>query len=76
MKKETGFGPHPHEDLKPSTLLRVVQHCRNHASVKRNGEYGIIVPKKSGRGFSWDVMFPNGERVMFVPQNWELVSNG
>ena len=62
------------ENLTHGTLLRVVEHCRHHASVKRNGEYGFIVPRKAGRGFLWDVMYPNGERVMFVPKNWEVVS--
>ncbi len=64
------------DGLKPGTLLRVVEHCRKNASILRNGEYAIIAPKESSRGtfLQWDALFPNGQRVIFVSKNWEVMN--
>ena len=60
-------------DLKVGTLLRVKEHCRNNISILQNGEYAILAPSQA-KYFSHDVVFPSGERTIFVAKNWEVVS--
>lgn len=66
-----------HKDLKPGTLLRVVEHCRKNKAVKQHGEYAVLAPKqvRCGQSFLWDAVFPSGHRVLFVAANWEVVSH-
>ena len=64
----------PNTDLKIGTLLRVKEHCRKSRSARDNGEYGILV-NGYGKYLSHDVLFPNGQRVIFVEANWEVVSD-
>jgi hypothetical protein len=64
------------DGLKPGTLLRVKEHCRGNASILENGEYAILAPKqyKGGKSLMWDALFPNGQRVIFMPKNWEVIN--
>ena len=61
--------------LKPGTLLRIKKQCRNNTGIKECGEYAILVHKqvKTGRSILWDVLFPNGRRVIYMPMNWEVL---
>jgi len=62
------------ENLKPGTLLRVAEHCRQSKTVKRTGEYGVLVlAKRKANLVGFDVVYPNGEKSIFVPANWEVV---
>jgi len=61
-------------DLKIGTLLRLKEQCRKSLSARANGEYGILV-NGNGKYLSHDVLFPNGQRVIFVKANWEVISN-
>jgi len=65
------------DGLKPGTLLRVVEHCRKNASILESGEYAIIAHKqvKTGKSIVWDVLYPDGRRSIFMPMNWEVVSD-
>ena len=65
----------PRTDLKIGTLLRVKEHCRNNITVRHNGEYGILARNDKGNYITHDVIFPTGERVIFMPINWEVVSH-
>ena len=64
------------DGLKPGTLLRIKKQCRSNSTVKECGEYAILAHKqvKAGRSILWDVLFPNGRRVIYMPMNWEVVS--
>ena len=64
----------PNTDLKIGTLLRVKEHCRKSLTARTNGEYGILV-NGNGKHLSHDVLFPNGQRVIFVEANWEVISD-
>jgi len=63
------------ENLKIGTLLRCKKHCRNNITIRNNGEYAILAPAQSGKYITHDVVFPTGERVIFMPINWEVASN-
>jgi hypothetical protein len=66
-----------HENLKPGTLLRVKEHCRNNIAIQENGIFAIIAPKevKASTNMLWDVVFPSGLRMIYLPMNWEVVSH-
>jgi len=66
-----------HEHLKPGTLLRVKEHCRNSPMVQENGIFAVIAPKqiKASTNMLWDVVFPSGQRCIYLPMNWEVVSD-
>ena len=61
-------------DLKIGTLLRVREHCRKNITIRNNGEYGILATCDSGKYITHDVLFPNGTRCIYMPDNWEVVS--
>ena len=63
----------PNTDLKIGTLLRIKEYCRKNATIRQNGEYAILAPSQA-KYFSHDVVFPSGERTIFVAKNWEVVS--
>jgi len=65
---------HP-DGLRHGSLLRVKKHCRNNVAIRKNGEYGILAPSVLRKYITHDVVFPNGARCVFVPMNWEVVSN-
>ena len=65
----------PSTDLKIGTLLRIKEHCRNNITVRHNGEYGILARNDNGKYITHDVLFPNGTRCIFMPDNWEVVSD-
>jgi len=76
MKKETyntRLKPNP-EDIPVGSLLRVKKHCRKSVIIRQNGEYAILAPSIGGKYFSYDVVFPNGTRSLFMPLNWEVIS--
>ena len=62
-------------DLKIGTLLRVKEHCRKNVTIRQNGEGGILVESINGKYITHDVLFPNGTRCIFMPDNWEVVSH-
>ena len=66
-----------YENLKPGTLLRVKKHCRQNKLVQENGIFAIIAPKAGTTSTSmlWDLISPSGQRCIFVPMNWEVVSD-
>ena len=66
----------PSTDLKIGTLLRIKEHCRNNITIRHNGEYGVLARNNNGRKYiTHDVLFPNGTRCIFMPDNWEVVSH-
>ena len=62
------------DGLKPGTLLRVVKHCRNNITIRNNGEFAVLAPS-DGKYIQYDAVFPSGQRVIFMPMNWEVASN-
>lgn len=62
--------------LKPGTLLRIKKQCRENSTVKECGEYAILANKQvvTGKNILWDVLFPNGRRCIYMPMNWEVLS--
>ena len=62
-------------DLKLGTLLRIKEHCRNNITIRHNGEYGVLAQNDKGKYITHDVLFPNGTRCIFMPDNWEVVSD-
>ena len=62
-------------DLKVGTLLRVKEHCRKNITIRHNGEYGVLAPSTLRKYRTHDVLFPNGTRCIFMPDNWEVVSH-
>ena len=62
-------------DLKFGTLLRVKEHCRKNVTIRQSGEYGVLTKSIHGRHITHDVVFPNGNRCIFMPDNWEVVSD-
>ena len=65
----------PNTDLKIGTLLRIKEYCRKNVTIRQNGEWGILVPSINGKYITHDVLFPNGTRCIFMPDNWEVVSH-
>ena len=65
----------PSTDLKIGTLLRIKKHCRENITIRHNGEYGILARNDNGKYITHDVLFPNGTRCIFMPDNWEVVSD-
>ena len=65
----------PSTDLKIGTLLRIKEYCRKNVTIRQNGEWGILVPSINGKYITHDVLFPNGTRCIFMPDNWEVVSH-
>ena len=64
------------EDIPVGSLLRVKKHCRKNVTIRHNGEYGILVLSvNKGKYITHDVLFPNGTRCIFMPDNWEVVSH-
>tara|TARA_Y100000592_G_scaffold100323_1_gene179864 strand:- start:1504 stop:1761 length:258 start_codon:yes stop_codon:yes gene_type:complete len=61
-------------DLKVGTLLRVKQQCRNNITIRQNGEFAILA-LGTGKYITHDVVFPNGTRCIYMPINWEVVSD-
>ena len=61
-------------DLKIGTLLRIKQHCRNNITITNNGEFAVLAPS-DGKYIQYDAVFPSGQRVIFMPMNWEVASN-
>ena len=62
-------------DLNIGTLLRIKKYCRKNVTIIQNGEYGILVPSINGKHIKHDVLFPNGSRCIFMPDNWEVISD-
>jgi len=62
-------------DLKIGTLLRIKEHCRENVTIRQNGEWGILATSINGKYITHDVLFPNGTRCIFMPDNWEVMSN-
>jgi|TARA_R100000900_G_scaffold42518_1_gene34707 hypothetical protein len=63
------------EDIRVGSLLRVKKWCRENVTIRHNGEYGILVENSKGKYITHDVLFPNGTRCIFIPLNWEVVSD-
>ena len=63
------------EDIPVGSLLRVKRWCRENITIRHNGEYGILVKNSKGKYITHDVLFPNGTRCIFIPLNWEVVSD-
>lgn len=66
--------PNP-ENISIGSLLRVKKHCRNNITIRNNGEYGILAPSILRKYITYDVLFPNGNRCIYMPINWEVVSH-
>jgi len=63
------------ENIPMGSLLRVKKHCRKNVTITQNGEYGLLVaPINNGKYITHDVLFPNGNRCIYLPLNWEVVS--
>ena len=62
-------------DLKIGTLLRIKKYCRKNVTIRQNGEYGVLAKSINGKHIKYDVIFPNGNRCIFMPNNWEVVSD-
>ena len=62
-------------ELKIGTLLRIKEYCRENVTIRHNGEYGILAASINGKYITHDVLFPNGTRCIFMPDNWEVVSH-
>ena len=62
-------------DLKIGTLLRVKEHCRKNVTIRHNGEWGILVESINGKYITHAVLFPNGTRCIYMPDNWEVMSH-
>jgi len=60
--------------LKPGTLLRIKKYCRNNITIRNNGEFAVLAPS-DGKYIQYDAVFPSGQRVIFMPMNWEVASN-
>jgi hypothetical protein len=65
---------HP-DGLKPGTLLYIKDHCRRNWNIYMNGPYAVLARPVARHRHSWDALFPSGHRCIFVPMNWEIVSN-
>ena len=65
----------PNTDLKIGTLLRIKEYCRKNVTIRQNREWGILVRSINGKYITHDVLFPNGTRCIFMPDNWEVVSH-
>ena len=66
----------PNTDLKIGTLLRIKKYCRKNVTIRQNGEYGILAKTiNKGNYITHDVLFPNGTRCIYMPDNWEVVSH-
>jgi len=61
-------------ELKPGTLLRIKKYCRNNITIRNNGEFAVLAPS-DGKYIQYDAVFPSGQRVIFMPMNWEVASN-
>ena len=62
------------DNVSPGTLLRAKKWCRNNITIRKNGEYVIIVPSKA-KYRKYDVMFPSGMKLEYMAINWEVVSD-
>jgi hypothetical protein len=64
------------DGIKTGTLLRIKKHCLDSTTTKTCGEYAIIAPKltKSGTSILWDALYPNGQRIIYMPMNWEVIN--
>ncbi len=62
------------DGLKPGTLLRIKKYCRNNITIRNNGEFAVLAPS-DGKYIQYDAVFPSGQRVIFMPMNWEVASN-
>ena len=65
----------PNTDLKIGTLLRIKEYCRKNVTIRQNGEWGILVESINGKYITHDVLFPNGTRCIYMPDNWEVMSH-
>ena len=75
MKKETyntRLNQNP-DNVTVGTLLRIKEHCRKNVTVRNIGEYAVIVPS-DGKYIEFDALFPSGQRVIYMPINWDVVS--
>jgi hypothetical protein len=62
------------DGLKSGNLLRIKKQCRNNFIIREHGEYAILIPRLTKDGDKsglWDVIFPSGYRVAYMPTNWE-----
>ena len=64
------------DGLKPGMLLRIKKQCRESRTIREHGEYALLVHKltKAKSGISWDALFPSGQRIVFMPMNWEVIN--
>ena len=64
--------------LRAGMLLRIKKHCTKSRTAKENGEFALLIPRISRTGiqtnFQWDALFPSGQRVIFVKNNWDIIS--
>ena len=65
------------DGLKSGNLLRIKKQCRNNFIIREHGEYAILIPRLTKDGDKsdhlWDVIFPSGHRVAYMPMNWETL---
>ena len=63
------------QQLKAGTLLRVKEHCRRNWNIYLHGQYAVLATPSNPKAARWEVLFPSGHRCLFMPANWEVVSN-
>ena len=63
------------EDIPVGSLLRIKKWCRNNITIRNNGEVAILIERDGGKYISRDVLFPNGTKCIFIPMNWDVVSD-
>ncbi len=63
------------EDIPVGSLLRIKKWCRNNITIRNNGEFAILIERDGGKYISHDVLFPNGTKCIFIPMNWDVVSD-
>jgi hypothetical protein len=65
--------------LQAGMLLRIKKQCTKSRSIRENGEFALLIRRRSSRtgiqtSFLWDALFPSGQRVIFIKNNWDIIS--
>ena len=61
------------DGLKLGSLLQIKKHCRNNITIRNNGQFALLAPS-NGKHIQYDAVFPSGQRVIYMPMNWEVVN--
>ena len=67
--------PNIKDQLKAGTLLRIKQHCRRSWDVYMHGQYAVLATPLNSKTARLEVLFPSGHRCLFMPANWEVISD-